>query len=125
MSELSRKRLLTRLNLGSIGRAWIKQAWIKDDSGVAALVLAAVIAVVAFTALTIFLNRFIGGRELAKMQSGASAQSRVLPAIFAFYLADTANPSPPPATLAAPHRLPCPDTAATPTGHGASACWAA
>ena len=128
VSELSRKRLLTRFNRKPIGRAWIKQgwirlAWIKDDSGVAALIIAAVIAVIAFTALSIFLNKFIGGRELARAQSGASGQARVLPAIFGYYLADVGTPAIPGST--APHKLPCPDTALTPTGHATGTCAAA
>jgi hypothetical protein len=126
VSELSRKRLLIWIKRARIKRAWIKptwntQAWIKDDSGVAALVLAAVIAVVAFTALTIFLNKFIGGRELTKAQSGASAQSKVLPAIYAFYLADTVDPVTH-AITPAPHRLPCPDTKAVPDGADTASC---
>ncbi len=103
MIAQSRKRLLT----------WFRPAWIKDDSGVAALVIAAVIAFAAFTTLTIFLNKFIGGRELAKAQSGAAAQGRMLPAVYSFFLADQG--------AGAPNRLPCPDIAATPTGHESAA----
>ncbi len=105
MSELSRKRLLTRL----------KRAWINDDSGAAALVLAAVLAVVAFTALSIFLNNFIDSRKLARAQAGSGGQSRVVPAIFAYYLANTSGGG-------SPHTLPCPDTALSPTGRATGTC---
>ena len=92
---------------------------LKDDSGVAVLVIAAVIAVVAFTALTIFLTKLMGDRELRRAQSAASGQARVLPAIFTYYLRDASGAG------TAPHALPCPDTAATPTGKQTGTCTAA
>ena len=98
------------------GRRRLLQS-LKDDSGVAVLIIAAVIAVVAFTALSIFLNKLIGNRELLRAQSAASGQARVLPAIYAYYLSDIGGVS-----GTAPHKLPCPDTAASPTGTGISNC---
>ena len=106
--EQSRKRLLS----------WFKPAWIKNDDGVAALLVAAAIAVIAFTALSIFLNKIIGNRELARIQSGAGAQARVLPAIFTYYLGDVVGPP----AASAPHALPCPDTKATPDGKHTGTC---
>ena len=100
VSALGRKRLLTWFN-----RVWIKPAWIKDDSGVAALVLAAVIAVIAFTALTIFLGKFLGGRELARLQSSSSSEGRFVSTVYTAFLRG-----------GSPYTLPCPDSAATPTG---------
>ncbi len=79
--------------------------------------IAAVIAVVAFTALSIFLNKLIGSRELLRTQAAASGQARALPAIYAYYLSDIGGVS-----GTAPHKLPCPDTATSPTGTGISSC---
>ena len=78
----------------------------KDDSGVAVLVIAAVIAVVAFTALSIFLGKLAGNRELARVQSAASGQGQLIQAVYTAFF--RSGPT--------AFTLPCPDTAATPTG---------
>jgi hypothetical protein len=76
----------------------------KNDAGAAALIVAAVIAVVAFSALSIFLNKFIGGRDFVRTQQSVSRQGKFLPAVLAYYNNQVT------------HQLPCPDTGATPDG---------
>lgn len=93
------------------------RTWIKDDRGIAALLLVAVITTIAFAALSVFLNKLIGDRALQRAQSAISGQGRVLPSLYAYYLSDVGGVS-----GTAPHKLPCPDTAATPTGTGISSC---
>lgn len=83
------------------------RTWIADDRGAAALIIAAVVAVIAFTALSIFLNSFIGGRELARTQSASSDQGNLVQAVFASFLSSGSGGT---------YTLPCPDTAASPTG---------
>lgn len=79
---------------------------VRDDSGVAVLIIAAVIAVVAFTALAIFLGKLIGNRELLRVQSGVSGEGRLVQAVYTAYF--KSGPT--------SFSLPCPDTNATPTG---------
>lgn len=44
----------------------------KDDSGVAALIIAATIAIIAFSALSVFLNRYIGDRSFERAKASYS-----------------------------------------------------
>jgi hypothetical protein len=90
---------------------------LKDDRGAAALVIAAIIAVLAFTALTVFLDKFTGGRTLARLQSSSSSQSYLVQAVMASFLNYSATAP----TYSTSPALPCPDTAASPTG-SASDC---
>ena len=61
------------------------QKSIADDSGVAGVLLASVIAIVAFTALSVFLNNYIGDRAFERAQRAASGSSAVMPAVMAYY----------------------------------------
>jgi len=78
---------------------------ISDDSGVAGVLLVSVIAIVAFTALSVFLNNYIGDRAFERAQRAASGSSAVMPAVMAYYYAQTPTPT-----------LPCPDTSSPPDG---------
>jgi len=86
----------------------------RDESGAAALILAAAILTVGFTALAIFLQGAQSGRELAQAKGNGAAEAKIKNALIAYYLADTGS--------GAPHRLPCPDTAVAPTGVAAVTC---
>ena len=59
------------MSLSSIITKGLRQR-LADTSGVAALVVAAAIAIVAFTALSIFLNKYIGDRTFERFK-GANA----------------------------------------------------
>jgi hypothetical protein len=75
------------------------------DSGVAGVLLVSVIAIVAFTALSVFLNKYIGDRAFERARGTSAGQGLVLGAVMAYYYQQ--DPT---------HTLPCPDTSATPDG---------
>ncbi len=85
-----------------------------DESGAAALILAAAIMTIGFTALAIFLNASLSQHKLDRAKASASGSTRIFQAIYSYYLADTGS--------GAPHALPCPDTALVPTGHASGTC---
>lgn len=85
---------------------------LKDDSGVAALLIAAAITIIAFTALTIFFSRLAGDRELARVQNAVGGQGRLTQAVFTAFLQSYSGGT---------YTLPCPDMTAAgstqPTGN--------
>ena len=83
----------------------------KDDSGVAALIIASAIAIVAFSALSVYLNTYIGDRSFARTKGAAAGSGSVLPAVITYYNQQTPT-----------HTIPCPDTKATPNGTADVAC---
>jgi hypothetical protein len=56
-----------------------------DESGVAAVLIASVIAVLAFSALSVFLNRYIGDRTFERAKSTTARQSIMLPAVLTYF----------------------------------------
>jgi len=56
-----------------------------DESGVAAVLIASVIAVLAFSALSVFLNRYIGDRTFERAKSTTAQQSIMLPAVLTYF----------------------------------------
>jgi len=70
-----------------------------DDSGVAALLIAGAIAIIAFTGLSIYLNKYVGDRKFAQATATSSRQSLVVNALTARYLSNGTA-----------YKLPCPDT---------------
>ena len=77
----------------------------RDDSGVAGVLLVSLIAIIAFSALAVFLNKYIGDRSFERSKGTASSQGLVLGSVLAYYYQQTPT-----------HTLPCPDTSATPDG---------
>lgn len=77
--------------------------WARDfarDDGVAGLVIAVVITVVAFTALMVILNGVFGGRDLGRVTTIREAGVTFDNAVAAYFLSQPT----------ASRRLPCPDT---------------
>jgi len=70
-----------------------------DDSGVAALLVIGLVAIVAFTALSVFLNTYIGDRRYERARAAAAGAASLLPSVLSFY--NQQDPV---------HTLPCPDT---------------
>lgn len=77
----------------------------RDDSGVAGVLLVSLIAIIAFSALSVFLNKYIGDRSFERSKGTASSQGLVLGSVLAYYYQQTPT-----------HTLPCPDTSVTPDG---------
>ena len=78
---------------------------VATDSGVAGVLLVSVIAIVAFNALSVFLNKYIGDRAFERARGASAGQGLVLGSVMAYYYQQTPT-----------HTLPCPDTTATPDG---------
>lgn len=74
------------------------RAFLADDSGVAGLLIAGIIAIVAFSALSVFLNSYIGDRAFERLKATASRQGLVMPAMLAYFYQQS-TPT-----------MPCPDT---------------
>ena len=83
----------------------------RDDSGVAALIIVSAIAVIAFTALSIFLNTYIGDRKFEHAKGAASGSGFVLPAVITYYNQQTPT-----------HTIPCPDSDPIPDGVADTTC---
>jgi len=85
---------------------------VKDESGVAGLVIAGLIAIVAFSSLSVFLNKYIGDRTFARAKASATGQGIIMPAMLAHYLGQDSLT----------RALPCPDSKATPDGNADATC---
>jgi hypothetical protein len=70
-----------------------------DDSGVAGLVVVSLVVIVAFSALSVFLNTYIGERRFERAKASAAGAALLLPSVLTYY--NTQTPV---------HTLPCPDT---------------
>jgi len=77
-----------------------------DESGVAGLLIAGLIAIIGFTAITVYLRGYLADREFARATSGGTRQGPLEQAIMAYYLDQSV----------VPRQLPCPDTSPTPDG---------
>ncbi|TAK99546.1 MAG: LamG domain-containing protein [Rhodospirillaceae bacterium] len=90
----------------------------RNESGAAALVIAVIIMVVGFTALSVFLSGLAGANSLAKAKSGLAGPGQVMPALLAYYQNKGTGSS-------APLTLPCPsalDANGVPTGTQTATC---
>jgi hypothetical protein len=89
-----------------VSRAFLKAARgrLADDAGVAGLLVAGLVAIIAFTSLTVYLRGYLADREFARFVGGSSRQGPLVPATLASFL------------QASTHVLPCPDSKATPNG---------
>ena len=86
--------------------AWAKlRKLAADDSGVAGVILASLIAIVAFSALSVFLNSYIGNRGFERAKNAMAGSGNVLPAVMAYYYRQSPN-----------YTIPCPDTNVPPDG---------
>jgi len=94
----------------AISNSVLKHA--RDDSGVSGLIIAGLIATIAFSALTVFLNKYIGDRFFERARASASGQGIIMPAMLAHYLSQDSLT----------RALPCPDTKATPDGTADASC---
>ena len=77
----------------------------RDDAGIAGMVIAGLLAIIAFTALSVYLNRTTADRLFARLTSVSTRSGQVLPAVLAYYNQQTPT-----------HTVPCPDITATPDG---------
>src|SRR5262245_51549294 len=83
-----------------------------NESGAAALVLAAAIMTIGFTALAIFLKGSQSEHALERAKAAGTAQTKITNAVLVYYLSNSS------------HVLPCPDTLTTPVGTPTSTCTA-
>ncbi|MBY0508900.1 MAG: hypothetical protein K2P94_02000, partial [Rhodospirillaceae bacterium] len=92
--------------MGGVSAAFLRNVRKRaaDESGVAALLVASIIAIIAFSALSVFLNQYIGDRTFERTRGTSTTQGLVLSSVLAYYNGQTT------------HTLPCPDTSSTPDG---------
>jgi hypothetical protein len=79
----------------------------RDESGQTVLIVAGVLMGIAMTGLALFLNLDAGQRIINRLKGGNANQGTVVQAVLAYYFQNMTN---------GVGVLPCPDTAATPTG---------
>lgn len=84
---------------------------VADDSGVAGLVLVSVIAIIVFSALSVFLNKYIGDRTFERTKAANAGQSLATSALTTYFLNGTT------------YKMICPDTDYD--GHANTPCDAA